>query len=71
MAPTGIYVSKSAFGPGSVVTAGLKSERREEASQGRAICGLGSPSEDLGRRCPAGEVCVPRGGELRPVPHNY
>lgn len=37
MASTGICVSKSAFGPGSMVTAGSKSERREEASKGRAI----------------------------------
>lgn len=34
-------VSKSAFGPGSKATAGPKSERKEEASKGRAICGRG------------------------------
>lgn len=39
VASTGICVSKSAFGPGSTLTAGSKSERREEASKGRAICG--------------------------------
>lgn len=38
---TGICVSKSAFGPGSMATAGSKSERREEASKGRAVCGPG------------------------------
>lgn len=42
MASTGICVSKSAFGPGSVVTAGSKSERRKKASKGRAICGPGN-----------------------------
>lgn len=42
MASTGICVSKSAFGLGSMVTAGSKSERREEASKGRAICGPGN-----------------------------
>lgn len=41
MASTGICVSKSAFGPGPMVTAGSESERREEASMGRAICGPG------------------------------
>lgn len=42
VASTGICVSKSAFGPGSMTTAGSKSERREEASKGRAICGRGN-----------------------------
>lgn len=32
----GIYVSKSAFGPGSIMTAGPKSERREEDRKGGA-----------------------------------
>lgn len=42
VASTGICVSKSAFGPGFMATAGSKSERREEASKGRAICGRGN-----------------------------
>lgn len=41
-ASAGICVSKSAFGPGSVATAGSGSERREEAGQGRAVRGPGS-----------------------------
>lgn len=40
VASTGIRVSKSAFGPGSMATVGPKSERREGASEGRASCGL-------------------------------
>ena len=39
---TDICVSKSAFGPGSMSTAGSKSERREEASKGRATCRPGN-----------------------------
>lgn len=35
-------VSKSAFSPGSMATAGSKTERREEASKGRATCGPGN-----------------------------
>lgn len=40
VASAGICVSKSAFGPGSMMTAGPKSERRERTSKGRASRGL-------------------------------
>lgn len=43
-ASIGIFVSKSAFGPGSMVTAGSTAGRREEASKGRAIRGPGNHS---------------------------
>lgn len=38
VASTGICVSQSAFGPGSIAITGPKSERRKEASKGWASC---------------------------------
>lgn len=60
---TGIRVSRSAFGPGSVVTAGLESERREKAVR-IGPRGRGALGEVLGRRCTVDEASAPRGGAL-------
>lgn len=59
-------VSKSAFGPGSMATAGSKSERREEASKGRAVHPWARKPSGvaLGRSCPAGEVSARSRGTL-------
>jgi hypothetical protein len=56
VATTGICVSKSAFGPGSIVTAGPKSERRKEQARAGSPGAGKSLGTALGRDSASGEV---------------